>query len=125
FKMKKLTIFVFVALFAAAISFAATATTAKTTMKPHYVTGTVKSIDATAKTVTVTINKADKTFNLNDKTVYMKSHSKASVKMEDIKVGDKVSVDADKDNNALHVIVASAPEAKPTATTKTPTTPHQ
>jgi Cu/Ag efflux protein CusF len=124
--MKKLTIFLFVALFAAAISFGATATTAKSTMKPHYVSGTVKSIDATAKTVTVTISNADKTFNLNDKTVYMKSHSKATAKMEDIKVGDKISVDADKDNNALRVIVASSPAAAhPTAATKTPATPQQ
>jgi Cu/Ag efflux protein CusF len=124
--MKKLTIFLFVALFAAAFSFGATATTAKSTMKAHYVTGTVKSVDATAKTVTLTISNADKTFNLNDKTVYMKSHSKATAKMEDIKVGDKISVDADKDNNALRVIVASAPAAaKPAATTKTPATPQQ
>lgn len=124
--MKKLTIFLFVALFAAAISFGATATTAKAPAKPHYVTGTVKSMDATAKTITVTIDNADKTFTTNDKTVYMKSHSKASAKMEDIKVGDKISVDADKDNTALRVIVASTPEAaKPAATTKTATTPHQ
>jgi len=123
--MKKLTIFLFVALFAAAISFGATATTAKSTMKPHYVSGTVKSIDATAKTVTVTIDKTDKTFNLNDKTVYMKSHSKATATMEDVKVGEKISVDADKDNNALRVIVASAAAAHPTAATKTPATPQQ
>jgi Cu/Ag efflux protein CusF len=119
--MRKLTIFLFVALFAAAISFAATPA-----MKPHFVTGTVKSIDTTAKTITVTVNGADKTFNLNEKTVYSKSHSKSSEKMEDIKVGDKVSVDADSSNNALRVIVASAPSAAHhTAATKSAATPQQ
>ncbi|PWT87580.1 MAG: hypothetical protein C5B54_12080 [Acidobacteria bacterium] len=123
--IKKVSIFVFVALLAAAISFAATPAP-----KAKWVMGTVASMDTTAKTITVTVGKESKTYTYDDKSTFTMMHGKtsAAAKVDDLKAGDKVSIDADSANLIKSLKVVSAPKA-PSATapaTKAPaTTPHQ
>ena len=124
--MKRISVFVFVALLAGALVYAADTTSSTTSgstsstasktmskttskasskMTPH-VEATVVSVDAAKHQLTASVNGENKMFNLSSHTEYMVNGKKS--KAADLKAGDNISIVADSKNNAKVIEIKAA-----------------
>jgi len=118
--LKKISIFVFVAVMAVGLVYAASgsstsssstkaADTSDKSMAPKStytkVDGTFVSMDAKAHTITVTVGTENKTYKTSSHTSAW--NNKKAVKLSTLKAGDKVTVSVDSKDNAHKVEVAS------------------
>lgn len=107
--IRRISLFLFVALLVAGLSMAAVSTKSKVTI----VKGTIDKVDTTAHTLSVTVGTAAKNFTFNDKSYFFQG--KTRVKADQLKQGDMIVVTADAKNYIRKADLAAAAAAAPAA----------
>lgn len=112
--IRKISLFLFIALLAAGLSMAATTAKPAAKSASAAVKGTVDKVDLTAHTISVMVGTESKNFTFNDKSYFFQGKTK--VKVDQLKQGDKIAITADSKNYIRKADLEAAPTMTQQAT---------